>query len=83
MEFAVWIFKHADAAPLQAAAPPLLRGLLHLLDDGTYHSLCHPPQLVIYMPDIEILRRLMDCKGVILLPGVGAIGERHDAGHVC
>ncbi len=38
MEFAVWIFKHAEAAPLQAAAPPLLRGLLHLLDDGAIQS---------------------------------------------
>lgn len=36
MEFAVWIFKHADTAPLQATAPPMLSGLLHLLDDGAH-----------------------------------------------
>ena len=34
MEFAVWVFKHAEAAQIQAVAPAVLRGLLHLLDDG-------------------------------------------------
>ena len=34
MEFAVWVFRHARAAPLQAAAPAVLRVLLHLLDDS-------------------------------------------------
>ena len=34
MEFAVWVFKHASAGQLQAAAPEILRALLALLDDG-------------------------------------------------
>ena len=34
MEFAVWVFKHASAGQLQAAAPKILQALLALLDDG-------------------------------------------------
>ncbi len=42
MELAVWVFKHADARPLAAAAPAVLRGLLDMLDDGARRNF--PPE---------------------------------------
>lgn len=39
MEFAVWVFKHAEGTALETAGPSLLRALLHLLDDGGVHDL--------------------------------------------
>ena len=34
MEYAVWVFKHADDAQLAPMAPVVLQGLLRLLDAG-------------------------------------------------
>ena len=44
MEFAVWVFKHADNAQLQPHSNVILQKLLQLLNEGTsqYMSVMYP-----------------------------------------
>ena len=41
MEFAVWVFKHADDAQLQPHSNVILQKLLQLLNEGTSQSCGH------------------------------------------
>ena len=41
MEFAVWVFKHADDAQLQPHSGTILQKLLHLLNEGSACPLVH------------------------------------------